>query len=172
MRRFHSRAAEWDYERSNIILTLDYLPTPETRRLAERLLAAHPSRRGTTSQELLDRMSRELKVPPVTVHFRDQPQKHRRRNGRLTYKEYAHYSPDGSITIYNKTAVREQYLAPKAYLDTLVHEFLHHLDYELLKLQHTFHTKGFYSRLGDLLAKLQGRRGPQLDLFGRPASPN
>jgi hypothetical protein len=107
-------------------------------------------------------------VPPVNVRFRDEPQKHRRRGGRLTYKEYAHYDPGGSITIYNKTAVREKYLAPKAYLDTLVHEFLHHLDYELLKLQHTFHTRGFYSRLADLMAKLQGRRAPQLELFSQP----
>ena len=100
------------------------------------------------------------------MRFLDAPQKHGLKDGRLTYKEYAYYEPDGKITIYNQTAVRRQYLASKAYLDTLVHEFLHHLDYELLKLRYTFHTKGFYSRLGDLMAKLQGRRPRQLDLFG------
>jgi hypothetical protein len=165
MRGRRSRAADWDYERSNLILQLDYTPSRAARRLAQELLDGHPAQRGTLSQALVDCLAAELKVPPVQIRFRDEPQKHRRRGGRLTYKEYAHYDPGGSITIYNKTAVREKYLAPKAYLDTLVHEFLHHLDYELLKLQHTFHTKGFYSRLGDLLIKLQGRQAPQLELF-------
>ena len=166
MRRFRSRGAERDYERSNLILAIDYMPGPETCRAAQRLLTIDPPHRGPLSQELLDRMADELKVPRIRLHFHDRPQKHRRSGGKLTYKEYAYYDPEEGITVYNKTAVRQQYLAPKSYLDTIVHEFLHHLDYELLKLDHTYHTQGFYSRLGDLMGKLLGRGHPQLDLFG------
>lgn len=161
-----SAAAERDYHRSNLILQIDYQPSPAARKAAARILEGDPDGREAPSVELLDRMARELKVPPVELIFLNKPQKHRRRNGRLTYKEYAHYDPDKGITIYNKTAVREKHLAPKSYLDTLVHEFLHHLDYELLKLRHTYHTKGFYSRLGDLMLKLQDGRPAQFELFG------
>jgi len=160
-----SAAAERDYRRSNLILQIDYVPSPETRRAAMQVLEIDPEQREGPSVELLERMGRELKVPPVHLKFLNKPQKHRKKNGRLTYKEYAHYHPDHGITIYNKTAVREQYLAAKSYLDTLVHEFLHHLDYELLKLTHTYHTKGFYSRLGDLMLKLQDGRPAQIELF-------
>jgi len=165
MRRYTSPRARFDYERSNLIERIDYSPSPETLELARQVLTVEPRLRGDVSQALLDRMAAELKVPPVKLHFKDQPQKHRRRNGKLTYKEYAFYEPDGKITIYNKTAVRQQYLASKSYLDTLVHEFLHHLDYRLLSLQHTFHTQGFYRRLADLMARLQASGPGQLELF-------
>ena len=165
MRRFGSRAAERAYERSNLILQLDYVPSNEAKDLTSQLLAVDPPLRGRLSQDLIDRLVLELKVPEVRVTFLDRPQKHNRKDGRLTYKEYAHYDPEGSITIYNKTAVRKKHLASKAYLDTLIHEFLHHLDYELLKLSHTYHTKGFYSRLGDMLAKLRNLPPGQQELF-------
>jgi len=164
--RYRSRSAERDYERSNMILALDYVPSPGTCRLAQQLLEIDPPRRGPLSQKLLDAMAKELKVPCVCLHFHDKPQKHKTSGGRLTYKEYAYYDPEDGITVYNKTAVRQKYLAPKAYLDTIVHEFLHHLDYELLNLDHTYHTQGFYSRLGDLMGKLQGKFAPQMELFG------
>jgi len=167
MRRFGSKAAERAYERSNLILQLDYVPSDEARHLTSKLLAVDPPLRGQVSQELIDRLVSELKVPEVRVRFLDRPQKHSRKDGKLTYKEYAHYDPEGSITIYNKTAVREKHLASKAYLDTLIHEFLHHLDYELLQLSHTYHTKGFYSRLGDMLAKLRNLAPRQQDFFSR-----
>jgi hypothetical protein len=155
MRRFGSSAAKRAYDRSNLILQLNYAPSLEARDLTDRLLNIDPPMRGPASQALVDLLARELKVPLVRVKFLDLPQKHSLKDGKLTYKEYAHYDPEGSITIYNKTAVRKQYLASKAYLDTLIHEFLHHLDYELLRLSHTYHTKGFYSRLGDILGKLR-----------------
>lgn len=167
MRRFGSRAAERAYERSNLILQLDYAPSNEAKQLTSELLNIDPPLRGRISQALIDRLVLELKVPEVRVKFLDQPQKHSRKDGRLTYKEYAHYDPEGSITIYNKTAVREKHLASKAYLDTLIHEFLHHLDYELLQLSHTYHTKGFYSRLGDMLAKLRNLPSRQQEFFSK-----
>jgi len=165
MKLQRSKRAQWDYERSNVILHLDYLPSQLAASLARELLDIHPELRGPLSQQLLDLLATELRVSPVKLRFKNEPQKHRRKNGRLTYKEYAFYESDGTITIFNITAVRRQYLAPKSYLDTLIHEFLHHLDYELLKLQHTYHTKGFYSRLGDLMAKLTRDSRSQLELF-------
>ena len=62
----------------------------------------------------------------------------------------------GKIIISNKTAIREAVLDPKTFLDTLVHEFMHHYDYEVLKFPTSLHTAGFYYRLGDVMKKLTG----------------
>ena len=165
--RTGSTRAQWDYARSNQIERLDYAPTGGTLDAALALLEVHPALREQPSRELLDRLASELSVPRVALRFLNTPQKHRMKGGRLTYKEYAYYEYDagGRITIYNVTAVRRQYLAARSYLDTLVHEFLHHLDYHLLGLEHTFHTRGFYSRLSDLMGKLTPARSTQLELF-------
>jgi hypothetical protein len=39
---------------------------------------------------------------------------------------------------------------------TLIHEFCHHLDYELIKLPETFHTEGFYKREASLFREIHG----------------
>jgi hypothetical protein len=59
-----------------------------------------------------------------------------------------------SIAISNKTAVRGQILAPKSFLDTLLHEWMHHYDTYRLKLR-SIHSKGFYLRLNNLKEKLK-----------------
>ncbi|MDO8141559.1 MAG: hypothetical protein Q6358_08675 [Candidatus Brocadiales bacterium] len=56
----------------------------------------------------------------------------------------------------NKTAILESVLAPKTFLDTLVHEFMHHYDYEVLKFPTSLCTAGFYYHLGDVMKKLIG----------------
>ncbi len=50
------------------------------------------------------------------------------------------------ISVWMRTAARQQVVAFKTFLRTLVHEVCHHLDYELYKLEETFHTEGFYKR--------------------------
>ena len=49
-----------------------------------------------------------------------------------------------------RTAAKQQVVAFKTFLRTVVHEVGHHLDYELLKLEETFHTDGFYKRESSL----------------------
>jgi hypothetical protein len=50
------------------------------------------------------------------------------------------------ITVWMRTAQRQQVVAFRSFLRTLVHEIGHHLDYEMYKLEETFHTDGFYKR--------------------------
>ena len=45
-----------------------------------------------------------------------------------------------------RTAQKQQVVAFKTFLRTLIHELCHHLDYELFALEETFHTEGFYKR--------------------------
>lgn len=50
------------------------------------------------------------------------------------------------ITVWMRTAKRQQVVAFKTYLRTLLHEIGHHLDYEYFSLRDSFHTEGFYKR--------------------------
>ena len=50
------------------------------------------------------------------------------------------------VSVWMRTAQRQQVVAFRSFLRTLVHEIGHHLDYELFGLAETFHTEGFYKR--------------------------
>ena len=56
--------------------------------------------------------------------------------------------------------MRGKVVAGKTFFDTLIHEFMHHLDRTLLRISSTPHSPGFYSRIDDLKRKLMGD-GPQ-----------
>jgi hypothetical protein len=67
------------------------------------------------------------------------------------------------ITVWMRTAKKQQVVAFKSFLRTLVHELLHHLDYELYLLPETFHTEGFYKResaLANALLAAEAGAGP------------
>ena len=54
------------------------------------------------------------------------------------------------ITVWMRTAAKQQVVAFKSFLRTVVHELLHHFDYELFALEETVHTEGFYKRESSL----------------------
>ena len=58
--------------------------------------------------------------------------------------------PRARISVWMKTAQRKQVVAFRSFVRTVVHELLHHLDYELFELAETFHTEGFYKRESSL----------------------
>lgn len=58
------------------------------------------------------------------------------------------------ISIWMRTAQRQQIVAYKTFLRTLLHEFCHHIDFELYKFPESFHTEGFYKRESMLLNRL------------------
>jgi hypothetical protein len=58
------------------------------------------------------------------------------------------------ITLWMRTAKHRRVVAFKAFLRTLLHEFCHHLDYELYRLPDSFHTEGFYKRESSLFHQL------------------
>jgi hypothetical protein len=110
-------------------------------------------RRATVQQAcqaLCDALTRGYHVPPVRIvvlerrpsddygelHGLYEPEEGRRRRAR--------------ITVWMRTAAKQQVVAFKAFLRTVIHELLHHLDYELFALEETFHTEGFYKRESSL----------------------
>jgi len=58
------------------------------------------------------------------------------------------------ITVWMRTAKRKDVVAFKTFLRTVVHEFMHHLDFAYLKLEDSFHTQGFYQRESSLAKAL------------------
>jgi hypothetical protein len=48
----------------------------------------------------------------------------------------------------------EATIAPKIFLNTFIHEFMHYYDYEILKFPTSLHTAGFDYRVGDMVKKL------------------
>lgn len=61
---------------------------------------------------------------------------------------------DEKIIIYNTTAKTHKPISIKMFYETLLHEFMHHYDYKVLKLNDSLHTAGFYNRISDLKNKL------------------
>lgn len=61
---------------------------------------------------------------------------------------------DTQITVWMRTAARAQVVAFRTFLRTLLHELVHHLDYELLRLPDSLHTEGFFARESSLMRQL------------------
>jgi len=64
---------------------------------------------------------------------------------------HGEYEPiDGArrarITLWMRTARHKRVVAFRTYLRTVLHELCHHLDYEVLELEDSFHTEGFFKR--------------------------
>jgi len=60
------------------------------------------------------------------------------------------------ITLWMRTAAQRRVVAFRSFLRTLVHELLHHLDYEYFHLEETFHTEGFFRRESSVARQLLG----------------
>jgi len=58
------------------------------------------------------------------------------------------------ISVWMRTAQRRNVVAFRTFLRTLLHEIGHHLDYEMLGLEDSYHTQGFYKREASLFHQL------------------
>jgi len=96
-------------------------------------------------RKLTDALTRGFGVPPIRVRVLA-------RRPSSDYGElHGLYEPEegrepARISVWMRTAQRQQVVAFRSFLRTLVHEIGHHLDYEKFGLEETFHTDGFYKR--------------------------
>ena len=58
------------------------------------------------------------------------------------------------ITLWMRTAKRQQVVAFRTFLRTLLHELCHHLDYLHYEFDDSYHTEGFYQREASLFRQL------------------
>jgi hypothetical protein len=144
-----------NYLRSNKITIVKFPISAEAIVLAKEIIVSQETEvRQELGEKLLDELSDASKIEIVELKIQDDNQYHRRRNGKVVLKRYGSYRlASKTITIPNRTAVRGQIVAGKTFIDTLLHEWLHHYDTLKLKLN-SIHTKGFYLRLSDLKIKL------------------
>ena len=156
-----------DFMRSNKSPALPYQPGVQERELTGKLIestSAHD--REALGQKLLDHICGNLRIPRAHLCVRNERQPHKLRGKKLAYKLYGVYDcRNEAIEIANLTSIRKQVVAGKTFLDTLIHELMHHIDRKFLRIPSTPHSPGFYARIQDLKAKLMRTKGAE------PASP-
>lgn len=158
MRRF-TAAEKRAYAISNALSGVDFRVTPSMRRKVEELAcwlaAGDKSRVKETTQLILDLLCEAARIPPARLKIKDTAYA-RFRGRKAVWKLYGTCERDGTITVAFRTAVRRQVFAFRTFLNTVVHEFMHHYDHRRLGLAVSFHTSGFYRRVQDLYRKLLG----------------
>lgn len=140
-----------NYKESNRITTVDFSPGEQAIIYAGVLLESHDEpERQKFGEALLDELSDAACIDIVKLKISTARQHHKRFNNKIVSKQYGYYRPAGNfIYIYNRTAAQGKTLAPKTFLDTLLHEWAHHYDFKKLGLR-SIHSAGFYKRLGHL----------------------
>ena len=150
------------YERSKGVERITWREFPLGKAIAYAILEERGAGgRQATGQQLLDLLNGAAGLPPCKLTVVDRPQRHSTRGGKLEMKTYGYYRiawesrpQKGTIRIYNLTAIRQQVLAPKVFLETLLHEWVHHYDFTGLQLDRSPHTSGFFGRIRDLAETL------------------
>ena len=150
------------YRKSDSIARIEVPRVVELEQLARAiepaLAAADRATVERACQALVDALNERLATPPVRVHVFE------RRPSNNSGELHGLYEPDeitggrARISVWMRTARKEQVVKFRTFLRTLVHELCHHLDYELFKLRETFHTQGFYARESTLVRELLGEK--------------
>ena len=121
--------------------------------IAEALAGERRSDLTVACQELADQLLSQLSVPPVTVKvLKVRPSEDWGELHGLF--EPAEDGTSARVTLWMKTAHRRNTVAFKTFLRTLLHELGHHLDYEFLELEDSFHTEGFFKRESSLFRQI------------------
>jgi len=152
-----TRSQQRIYRRSDEITTIP-LPQatplhPLVGQIAEALKNEDRRRIEAVSQDLTSALTARLKVPHVQVEvLAVRPSKDW---GEL----HGLYTPaegrrPARVSVWMRTAKHRRVVAFRTFLRTLLHELCHHLDYELLDLEESFHTQGFYKRESSLFHQL------------------
>ena len=105
---------------------------------------------GETSAALLGTLAEFYKVPVPPVRVLG-VRPHKVTSGVCTYQLFGDYTPSTQrIRVWMRTAIRGQVSSPKAHINTLLHEFCHHLDCTRLHCPESYHTRGFFWRIDHL----------------------
>ncbi len=111
-------------------------------------------------QALVDSFNARLATPPVRMKVlaRRPTNDYGELDGLYEPRELDEYARGerAVISVWMRTDQKEQLVKFRTFLRTLVHEMVHHLDYEHYKLAETFHTEGFYARESTLMKDLLG----------------
>ncbi|MDH5359374.1 MAG: hypothetical protein OEX03_02370 [Gammaproteobacteria bacterium] len=152
-----SRKQQRIYDKSDQIRLLMVKDLENLQQLTSELNRLLPEGRSTVVQRICQQISNaitsEFDVPRVKVKVLAT------RPSNEYYELHGYYEPaykdkKHTISVWMKTASRKQVVAFKTFLRTLIHELFHHLDYEYLQLDESYHTEGFYKRESSLFHQI------------------
>lgn len=145
------------YRRSDEIAKLVLKNRAALKPLVERLAEALETERRApierASQSLADALTASFEVPPVRVKVLSTRPSTSASELHGLYETGGRRSP-ALIRVWMRTAHHKRVVAFRTFLRTLLHELCHHFDYELLKLDDSFHTEGFFKRESSLFKQL------------------
>jgi len=148
-----SPAQRRTYDKSAAITAIRLRPSTEllqaTAALPEALQRNDRVHIDGLSQKIVNEICRCLGVPGVKVKVEGVRPSNARGELHGLYTQYGSGRTD-TIKVWMRTAKREQVVACKTFLRTLLHEVCHHLDYALFHLRDSFHTEGFFQRESSL----------------------
>ncbi len=132
-----------------------YRPELQRERVLALQAALASGERASTeraTQELADGLTEALGVPRLRIQLAE------RRPSSQTGELHGLYEADEKghykVSLWMRTAQRQQVVKFKTFLRTMLHELGHHLDYQKFRLRDSFHTEGFYRRESSLLRQL------------------
>ncbi|SRR5579885_155682 len=98
-------------------------------------------------------------VVPPTIDVREvRPKNARGELHGLFYPANPRKPSGPHIVLWMRTAERHDVVKPRTFVRTLMHELAHYFDYSVLKLEDSFHTRGFFSRESYLMRTTSPRR--------------
>ncbi len=106
------------------------------------------------SQILATQMMLQLNISPVKIKVLSSRPYNNYGELHGLYEPISRKLKQAEISVWMRTAKRKQVVAFKTYMRTIFHELCHHLDYELYKLDDSFHTEGFFMRESSLYKQL------------------
>ena len=147
IRKHQKMASIRNIKKSNKFLTVDFSDFSHEEYQALLHSGSKVEPRKKASQILLDYLCDKYRIPRCEIWVFD-----------MTYDPmfgptYMGLYHHREITLMNN----KHYRVPceiKTFINTLLHEFMHHYDYYYLKLPDSVHCKGFESRIRDLRKKL------------------
>ena len=144
-----------DYTKSNKITEFPKTKLSKETKKMFLLLRSKSNLLESDMEMLCHMLSKDLKIDSIKSLQYSGTEPHSVNGSRLENKTLGKYNPNNNkIILYKFTARRKQLRATKSVLDTLLHEYVHHLDYVLLRLERSLHTAGFYKRISWLKNEL------------------
>ena len=146
------KATDKVYQQSNAIESVQYVRFSHKEYNSVLGCSDSHTERYKSAQVLLNYLCDKYDLPKcrLVVHNSGQPL-FRSGNGKTLGK---YWTGIHKIEIWNLTGKQKKVVSIKVFLDTLLHEFMHHYDMEYLKLGASIHSAGFYKRISDLNRKL------------------
>jgi hypothetical protein len=147
-----------EYWRSDAMRVIALPPTEPLRNLASQLKTALAADDKKAVQSVCLSMLKELSAfydvstPKISI-LSSRPLKV---TEKWVNELFGDYTPETEkIRLWMRTAVQKKPTSYGVFLSTFCHEFFHHLDMVSLNLPETYHTRGFYERVGLLYHHIQ-----------------